>query len=273
MSELEDFEKEPTVESESSELPRWPYWVGAVVVVAVIIAVVLLRNRPEEVVETPAPTPPAMAEEAPGSERSEPLEIGALPELDTSDAWLRGLIGQLSAHPELAEWLVTDEMIRRFVAMVDNLAEGTSPRSHLPFMVPEEPFKIEERDGQYFVDPASYERYDSAVEVVTSIDSDGAAQLYTALLPLFREAYQDLGYPGQTFDDAMRQAVDRLLEAPVVSRDIEVTRKVSSYELADPELEKLPSASKNFLRFGPRNLRQLQSKAREIAARTDLDVN
>ena len=76
MSELEDFEKEPTVESESSELPRWPYWVGAVVLVAVIIAVVLLRNRPEEVVETPAPTPPAMAEEAPRSERSEPLEIG-----------------------------------------------------------------------------------------------------------------------------------------------------------------------------------------------------
>ncbi len=31
MSELEDFEKEPTVESESSDLPRWPYWVGALV--------------------------------------------------------------------------------------------------------------------------------------------------------------------------------------------------------------------------------------------------
>ena len=273
MSELEDFEKEPTVESESSELPRWPYWVGAVVLVAVIIAVVLLRNRPEEVVETPAPTPPVVAEAAPESEKSEPLEIGPLPELDDSDAWLRGLIGQLSAHPELAEWLVTDEMIRRFVASVDNLAEGTSPRSHLPFMVPEGPFKIVERDGQYFVDPGSYERYDTAVEAVTSIDSEGAAQLYAALLPLFREAYRDLGYPGQTFDDAMRQAVDRLLETPVVSSDIEVIRKVSSYELADPELEKLPSASKNFLRFGPRNLRRLQAKAREIAALTDLEVN
>ena len=273
MTELEDFEKEPTVESESSDLPRWPYWVGALVLIAVIAAVVMLRNRAEETVETPAPAPPVVAEETTDRVAREPLEIGALPELDASDAWIRGLVAQLSSHPELAEWLVTDEMIRRFVAMVDNLAEGTSPRSHLPFMVPEESFKVVERAGRYYVDPASYERYDTAVEVVSSIDSEGAAQLYTALLPLFREAYRDLGYPGESFDEAMRQAVERLMEAPVVSGDIEVVRKMSSFELADSELEKLPSAAKNFLRFGPRNLRLLQAKAKEIAALTALQVN
>ena len=180
---------------------------------------------------------------------------------------------QLSAHPELAEWLVTDEMIRRFVAIVDNLAEGTSPRSHLTFMAPEERFVVEEKDGRYFVDPASYERYDTTVEVVTSIDSRGAAQLYTALLPLLREAYRDLGYPGQSFDDAMQQAVQRLLEVPVVRDEIEVVPKIDSYKLADPELEELPSASKNFLRFGPQNLRQLQAKAREISALANLQVD
>jgi len=273
MSKLEDFEKEPTLEGESSELPRWPYWVGALVLVAVIVAVVMLRNRAEKVAEAPAPAPPAAAEEAPPPDESALLEIGELPELDDSDAWLRGLVGQLSAHPELAEWLVTDEMIRRFVAMVDNLAEGTSPRSHLTFMAPEERFKVEQKGGRYFVDPASYQRYDTVVEVVTSIDSEGAAQLYSALLPLFREAYRDLGYPGQSFDDAMQQAVERLLETPIVRDEIEVVPKVSSYELADPELEKLPSASKNFLRFGPQNLRQLQAKAREVSGLATLKVN
>jgi len=273
MSELEDFEKEPTLESESSNLPRWPYWVGALVLVAVLVAVVMLRNRSEKVVEEPAPAPPVTAEEAPTIEERVPLEIGELPELDDSDAWLRGLVGQLSTHPELAEWLVTDEMIRRFVAIIDNLAEGTSPRSHVPFMAPEERFKVEQKGGRTFVDPASYERYDSIVAVVTSIDSEGAAQLYSALLPLFQQAYRDLGYPGQTFDDAMQQAVERLLEAPVVRDEIEVVPKVSSYELADPELEKLPSASKNFLRFGPQNLRQLQAKAREISSLADLQLN
>ena len=273
MSELEDFEKEPTLETETSDLPRWPYWVGALVLVAVIVAVVMLRNRPEEVVEAPAPSAPPVAAAAPSTDTSVPLEIGALPELDDSDAWLRDLIGQLSAHPELAEWLVTEEMARRFVAIVDNLAEGTSPRSHLPFMEPDEAFKVVERDGRTFVDPASYQRYDTAVEVVTSIDSAGAAQLYTALLPLFREAYRDLGYPGQSFDDAMQLALGRLMETPVVRGDVEVVPKISSYELADPTLEELPSACKNFLRFGPKNLRQLQAKAQEIAslARLELD--
>ena len=273
MSELEDFEKEPTVEGETSELPRWPYWVGALVLVAVIVAVVMLRNRTEEVAESPAPGPPAVAEEPSPTATSVPLEIGALPELDDSDAWLRSLMAQLSAHPELAEWLVTDEMIRHFVATDDNLAEGTSPRAHLTFMAPEERFKVEERDGRFFVDPESYERYDSAGEVVASIDSEGAAQLYTALLPLFREAYRDLGYPGQSFDDAMQQAVERLLETPVVSGEIEVVPKISSYQLEDPDLEKLPSASKNFLRFGPQNLRRLQAKAREISALAGVKVN
>ena len=273
MSELEDFEKEPTLETETSDLPRWPYWVGALVLVAVIVAVVMLRNRPEELVEAPAPSAPPVAAAAPSTDTSVPLKIGALPELDDSDAWLRDLIGQLSAHPELAEWLVTDEMARRFVAIVDNLAEGTSPRSHLPFMEPDEAFKVVERDGRTFVDPASYQRYDTAVEVVTSIDSAGAAQLYTALLPLFREAYRDLGYPGQSFDDAMQLALGRLMETPVVRGDVEVVPKISSYELADPTLEELPSACKNFLRFGPKNLRQLQAKAQEIAtlARLELD--
>ena len=116
--------------------------------VAVIVAVVMLRNRPEEVVEAPAPSAPPVAEAAPSTDASAPLEIGALPELDGSDAWLRDLIGQLSAHPELAEWLVTDEMARRFVAIVDNLAEGTSPRSHLPFMEPDEAFKVVERNAR-----------------------------------------------------------------------------------------------------------------------------
>ena len=274
MSELEDFEKEPTIESESSELPRWPYWVGGLVLIAVIVVVVMLRSRPEEAQEEPSPAGPEVAETMPGRDMEKaPLEIGELPQLDVSDAWTRDLLGQLSAHPELAEWLVTDEMIRRFVAVVDNVAEGTSPRSHLPFMRSEEAFKVKERNGRFIIDPASYQRYDTAVEVVASIDSEGAAQVYTALLPLFREAYRDLGYPGRSFDDAMQQAVDRLLETPVVTEEIEVVAKVSSFELADPELEGLSAAAKHFLRFGPQNLRQLQAKVEEVGGLAGLEVN
>ena len=43
----------------------------------------------------------------------------------------REVANELSSHPRLTSWLATDELIRKLVAAIDNIAEGESPRPHL----------------------------------------------------------------------------------------------------------------------------------------------
>lgn len=273
MSELQDFAKEPTLDSETPRPPRWPYIVGVVALVVVVLAVLYFRRRPAEVVDQPVAEAPSVTEPAPPVDKERHLELGEIPELGASDGWLREVVRQISSHPQLAEWLVTDELIRRFVAVVDNLAEGKSPSSHLAVMKPADGFRTQQRDGRYYVDPASYQRYDIVADAVNSLDTRGTVELYRAVQPLLQEAYVDLGYPGGDFERALERAVGRLLAAPVVEEPLEVIPKVSSYDLADPALERLDPATKHFLRWGPRNLGLVQAKVAELATTIGLSID
>ena len=58
--------------------------------------------------------------------------------------------------------------------------------------------------------------------------------------------------------------VTELLETPVIDGSIALESKSVAYEFADPRLQSL-SAQRQFLRMGPRNMRLIQAKLREIA--------
>jgi hypothetical protein len=269
--ELRDFElkapePDPSDNGEESGGPRWPYVVGVIVVIVLVVAFLWFgRGEPEVPVETGAQ--PTTAQPAPAaSEDQEPrLVIGDIPGLSDSDVWLRGLAQQISSHPQLAEWLVTDELIRTFVVVVDNIAEGVSPSKHVPFAKPRQGFAIKEEGGRFYVDPVSYRRYDTLVDILASLDTEGTAELYQAIRPLCQEAYQELGYPAQDFDDTLRRAIQRILATPVVDGPIELEEKVTAYQFEDPALEDLSPAARQLLRLGPTNLQRVQAKVREIA--------
>jgi hypothetical protein len=57
-----------------------------------------------------------------------------------------------------------------------------------------------------------------------------------------------------------------LLETPVVERPVKVEKKILSYTMADESLEGLSQAQKQLLRMGPKNVRLIQGKIRELAA-------
>jgi hypothetical protein len=190
----------------------------------------------------------------------------ALPELDASDAFLRAVVGALSANPELARWLVTDELARRFVLSVVEMAGGRSPRAHVPFLIPEgAPGVLESGEG-LTVDPEAYHRYDLIVETVASLDTDGTAVLYHQLHPLFVEAYGELGIPGGSFDQAMELAVQNVLAARGATGSLAVRPNESVYEFVDPDLESLSPIEKHFVRMGPENAARVQTKLRQVWA-------
>ncbi|MBK5257687.1 MAG: hypothetical protein JJE39_16810, partial [Vicinamibacteria bacterium] len=71
------------------------------------------------VIPTPAPAPASTVESAPSPA---PIRL-ELPPLNKSDAVIRDWIAALSANPQLAAWLIPDQLIRKFVAAVENIAD------------------------------------------------------------------------------------------------------------------------------------------------------
>ncbi|MFQ5350474.1 MAG: DUF3014 domain-containing protein [Thermoanaerobaculia bacterium] len=245
----------------------WPWAVALLIIVVGVVAYLLLRGT------EPAPPPPLAAPPAAATDERSEEPVGRaleLPRLGTSDDWLRRVVGELSTHPELARWLVSDNLVRRFTAAVDNVARGESPRPHLGFLGPAGPFAVVERGGDVYPDPRGYARYDRVAEVIDSLDAAGAAELYRQLEPLLQEGYADLGYPNRDFDDALGRAIGHLLATPLPAEQPPLELGVESYAYRDPRIESLSPAQKHLLRTGPGNAAVILDKLREIAGLLDL---
>lgn len=248
---------------------RWVVGIALLLVTAGVAAY-LLRRAPVPPPEAVSPVAGHGPAAPPPSETLPPTDPEAVPEaplppLAESDALAGELAGALTRHPALAGWLATEGFIRRFVAVVDNIADGESPRPHLGFLVPAEPFRVIDRGERVFLDPGSYARYDRAAEVFASLDPQGCADAYRRLQPLLNEAYRDLGRTDRTFEAALRAAIVRLLATPVVADEVELEPRVISYDFADPTLEARSAAEKHLLRMGPGNVRRIQEQLRLIA--------
>jgi hypothetical protein len=235
-------------------------------VVAVGFAVYLVfgRQTSAPVDEQPA-APVAAATEKPVTPLGGAGEEIAVPPLDESDVLVRELVTKLSSHPRVAAWLTTDGLIRNFTAVVANISEGKTPATHLRSVAPAGPFRTVDRKGELLIDARSYERYDRLADAVASVDAAGSARLYATLKPRIEEANRELGHPEGSFDRTLERAIVSLLAVPAVPAAVEVGPRGIVYGYEDPALEMLTPAQKHLLRMGPRNVRLIQEKLREIA--------
>jgi hypothetical protein len=204
------------------------------------------------------PAPPAPSE-------VDDLASLPLPALGASDAFIRQMVARVSAHPQWATWLVTDDLVRRFVKTVVAVGRGSTPTANVQFAAPAEPFTVQNTGGRSVIAPESYARYDLLTAAFVSFDGDAAAQVYRKLHPLFEEAYAELGIADHSFDEMMALAVQNVTAVQVPAGQLEVVRDEDRYRFANGSLERLTPAAKHLLRFGPDNARQVQSKVGEIA--------
>jgi len=211
----------------------------------------------------PTPAAPAVTMPLPPlGTKSEPVTI---PPLDTSDTVVRAMVQALSDSPAVVRWLSTNGLIRNFTVVVANIADGATPAKHLKPLQPSSAFSVVERDGNTYVDPRSYDRYTGIADAVASIDPAAAAKLYGTLKPRIEEADRDLGAQTPSFDRTLTRAIVALLETPVVDTPPRLKPKGIGYAYADDRLEELTPAQKQLLRFGPRNVRVIKARLREIA--------
>jgi len=262
------------LDDDRAEEPTKKVWGLAMAILAILAVVAVLyyfffMKKPE----TPAPPAapvipsavPAEAEKAPAATGVEPLAFPAV-SLGDSDATVREFAAALSKTPEFGKWLLSKDLIRKFVVSVDNVANGLSPKSHIDFFSPSGDFRVSRTKGGILIDPAAYSRYAAVVGVALSMEAMAAARLYRAVEPLLQEAYNELGYPGVDFDDTLVRAMSELLETPVVEGPIRLEQKVLSYAMSDPALEALSPAQKQLLRMGPKGVQAVHDKIRELAA-------
>jgi hypothetical protein len=238
---------------------------AAMLVVIGTTAVFFLRYEP------PQPRSPDSSSAVPGAAGVSDVALGAvgvppveLPPLDETDALVRQLVGALSSHPRVVAWLTTDGLIRNFVVTVENISTGRTPATHLRALRPAGQFRAIERGEELVIDPASYTRYAPIAAAVQSIDARGAARLYSTLKPRLEDAYRELGHQ-ESFDRALERAVVALLQVPVFTGDVAVASKGALYRYEEPRIEQFTGAQKQLARMGPRNVRIIQSKLRELA--------
>lgn len=214
-----------------------------------------------QISETMAETPDV--EEYPEEQASSPKPT-PLPDLNKSDEEVRSAAITLNPAEEWAGWVTTDEALRKFVVVVDNLAAGKIAQKYLPLPKPETKFRSTLDGINYYLDPTGFERYTPYVRLFKNIDTDMTVKVYQHYSPLLEEAFAELGYGDRSFHDTLLQAFDVLLQAPVIKGNIELIRPSVYFKYLDPALENSSAVHKQMIRMGPQNTQDLQFKIQEL---------
>lgn len=211
-----------------------------------------------------APPPQAATEPAVRNPVPVPADSKPLPALNDSDPELRDSITGVLGAKSVSQLLVPENIVRHIVVTVDNLPRKKVAIELRPLKpTPGSTVTVTQGDITT-LGSANFERYAPLMKVVRSTDANILANVYFRLYPLFQQAYEDLGYPGQYFNDRLVEVIDDMLRAPDVQGPIQLTQPKVFYEYADPKLESLSAGQKLLLRMGPANEALMKAKLREL---------
>jgi hypothetical protein len=242
----------------------------AVAGAAILLALFLALRGPATQAPGPPAAPPAGAVVASPAPPAAAPPLADLPALDDSDPWVRSLAAGLASHPELTRWLARAGLVRTLTVVVRNVADGETPRPHLGFLAPARGFRGVRGPGARLVpDPAGFAAYDRFADAVASIDATAAVAAFRVAEPLFDAAHRELGQPEGRFREALDRAIAALLAVSVLPDDTPLLAHATLHRWADPRLERLTPAQKQFLRIGPRNVRRVQGKLHELRSALD----
>tara|TARA_R110002110_G_scaffold147129_1_gene337286 strand:- start:103708 stop:104595 length:888 start_codon:yes stop_codon:yes gene_type:complete len=228
-----------------------------------------------EVVEEPEALPPEtepeVVEEVAEVEEAPVPAPEPLPNLNNSDDFVLAELMETDGGSAIMMHLVSEQLIRKFVVMVENMSRGEFPDRNLPLERPMEPMQVTELGSEfYLMDEASYRRFDNLVNAFTNVSTETAVRLYDDFTPLFREAYAELGIPSSNFHTVMLTAIDNVLNARSAPQPQQLVRPSLAYEYADPEIENYSDVEKLLMRLGPRNTENLQQRLEFFKRRLEL---
>lgn len=181
--------------------------------------------------------------------------------LEGSDSVVLDAVSQLSA--DVTAWLLPQEQIRKWVVLVNALADGKVPVKDRPLEYPLPAFKAQEKDGSLWLDRANYGRTTTLIKALTRMPPSRVARHYAAWQPLLQQAQDELGN-GADFDERLHTAIDRILAIRPRTGTIELKAGVLKYTYANPQMEKASAVEKLLWRLGPSNTLRIQNYLRDL---------
>ncbi|MBT3378566.1 MAG: DUF3014 domain-containing protein [Lentisphaerae bacterium] len=219
---------------------------------------------PGPVPPRPSPSPDVVSKEPPAPPAPAEPDILDARDIRGAEALVRTTLTALVSGDGLTEWLAGEELVRRFVTAVDNVAAGRSPRAQVLHTPMAGKFDVVLSGQSLAIAPESFLRYSPVASLFCSFPTAPALALYRRLSPVLQRSYEHIGHPNEAFDDAVIQAGLVLMATPVPEEPIIVTERTHNYAYTDPALEALNDAQKHLLRMGPANVQRVQAKIRGV---------
>lgn len=221
-------------------------------------------------VETAAQPPIRLPAQAGSIERVEPIPsptgaesliVSTPSNLNDSDQSVKAAVSNFA--PPLLQWLMPDDQIRKWVMLIDQIANGELPKDYLPLNYSMVPFKATQDGEKWTADSSNYARANTLIDIVAAIPPSRLAPYYRAWYPLLDKAYRELGR-SDGFDKRLRTAIDCVLAVKSLTIQPKLIRPGVYYQYADPQFESASTVEKLMWRLGPDNTERLQEFLRRL---------
>jgi len=189
------------------------------------------------------------------------LEKPPVVSLRDSDDFIRAALVQL--FPDFGGELLFEQenVLQRLVTLINDVAQGDVLFKHRIFLKPAIPFSVITSNDILILNPNSYHRFDEFVNTFTQVNVDAAMVFLNENRSLINVVFKTFSHADDfTLNKMFLSAIDAVLNAPVITEEITLKKKLSRFEFANPDYEALTSVDKQMIRLGPKNTIAVQTK-------------
>ena len=177
---------------------------------------------------------------------------------DTVDTILSSFIGK----ERLESLFFADDLVRRFVVMVNNGADTKLPSDSALAHPMEGDMRVSQGTDNLTLSSENFARYAAYIDLLKGMDERKLVDVYARHYPLFQKSYQDLGVRGY-FNDRLVAFIDKTLAEQDPTPPITLV-KDGYYKFTDPGLEALSFSKKALIRIGPENAALVKEKLKVL---------
>ena len=252
-------------------------------IIIIVVGAMLVGVGAYFIVSEPEPSvvaaPPALQIEEPLVEPEPEIAVAQIPApvelpvdskikapstLDGSD--MKVMLAVADISNDLAQWLVPEEQIRKWVLFVDNAANGDLIAKHRPWQYSMKTLVAANIGDRKYLAPSNYNRAKPLLDAVMAIPPEKLADYYYNWLPLLEKAYRELGKK-DSFDTRFKQAIDKVLAVKNLPAEPELKLPSVMYQYQDKSLEEASDLDKLMWRLGFENTSKIQQYLRDLKSR------